>query len=270
MKSFIKLNDYLWQANFDLFNTHCFIIRSKSRLFVVDTFMGPDSVKELKKAAYELAGGRPVSVINTHSHYDHVWGNCLFDDSEFISHNFCRQNMLISGEDELKNYPYPEQIAGNVELVLPDITFTDNLTFYDNDINIVLEWFPGHSKDSLIIWIEPMHICIAGDSVEDPLVLVQKISEYEGPSVLLKNLKLLKEKKPALLLPSHGSRTDGELLTDNIFYLEKLIEFSGNLKDDECTADKFLKSGLHIIDPFYIEAHSVNLKSLQKIHNGLT
>ncbi len=265
MKSFIKLSEFLWQADFELFNTHCFIIRSKSRLFVVDTFMGPDSVKDLKSAACELAGDRSISVINTHSHYDHVWGNCLFDDSEFIAHEFCRQDLLVSGEDELKNYPHPEQIAGSVKLILPDITFTNSLTFYDNDINLVLEWFPGHSKDSLIIWVEPMHICIAGDSVEDPLVLVQKTGEHEGPRVLLENLKLLREKKPALLLPSHGNRTDNELLTDNIFYLEKLLEFSGNAKTEEPTADKFLKSGLHITDPFYIEAHRENLNSLQPL-----
>lgn len=56
------------------------------RTVVFDTFLSPDAAQELRKFAEEAAGRKVSYVVNSHSHFDHVLGNCAFDeDTEFIA-----------------------------------------------------------------------------------------------------------------------------------------------------------------------------------------
>ncbi len=256
-----QINDNLFLFNYGLFNTNCFIIKTASRLFIVDTYMGPESIADMKSFAGQMAEGRQCFVINTHHHYDHIWGNCLFDPKSIIAHENCLEQMKMSALETLEGYRQtnPQWIAGDVRIVLPSITFSERLSFADDDCTVILEHLPGHSSDSILIWLEPYHICIAGDSLEDPLPLVHEDSELAGADVLLKNLKLLAQKAPVSVFPSHGNRTDPALIADNIFYLESLLKKSPQREADKLAAADFLSNGTVVADEFYIDSHRENL-----------
>lgn len=257
MKEFTK---HIFVFNYELFNTNCFIIRGSESIFVVDTFMGPDSILDLRSVFESLRGSRRGFLINTHADYDHIWGNCSFKDCVHIGHAKCRERILNSGLDELKNFPHPEQIAGNVEILPPNVTFETEMQICDPEFRLHLIWTPGHSEDSISLFLEPFGILFAGDSLEAPLPLVPKKSEYTGLEPFLASLHKLQQLKPSLFLPSHGDRSE-TLLQENLHYLERLQQLRGNPPE----LNAYLKDGLKVgsIDPFYLDSHAENIAHVQ-------
>lgn len=265
------INDNLILFKYELFNFNCYIIKTKKRIFIVDTYMGPDSIKDVKAAADELGQGRHLFVINTHSHFDHIWGNCLFENNPIISHTLCRKRIVEKAAIELDSYRIsnPEWIKGDIKIIAPDIVFSEKLIFEDDDCTVILEHFPGHSPDSIIIWLEPYHICIAGDSLEDPFPLTHEYSKLSGADMFLRHLKKLHERKPNAVYPSHGRRYDYELLTDNIAYVANLLSSLGN-EEEEATMIGKVTNNICSISNLYMQYHSKNLSALREhIHEGI-
>ena len=71
-------------------------------MYVCDTFLGPDSMKDIARIIKDNGHHeKPVVVFNSHADWDHVWGNCYFEDAMIISHRECRNRMIAEWEEEL-------------------------------------------------------------------------------------------------------------------------------------------------------------------------
>lgn len=140
-------------------NLNLHVILGDRYNYVIDTGLGPKSVAPLKKHFMD----RPVIVVNTHFHWDHVWGNCAFPGSLIISHKLCRE-LIESRWDEMlaRNRRY---VAGNVSMRLPDMTFEGSVYFEDDGIKIVHT--PGHTMDCISVLDERDRILNAGDNIGD-------------------------------------------------------------------------------------------------------
>lgn len=150
-------------------NLNLHIIMGDRYNYVIDTGCGPKSVAPLLKHIQ----GKPVIVINTHFHWDHVWGNCAFPDSLIVSHKLCRE-LVIGRWDEMiaRNRRY---VAGAVNMRLPDMTFEGSLYFEDDGIKV---WHtPGHTKDSISVLDERDKVLNAGDNIGDtPRAIVPELA----------------------------------------------------------------------------------------------
>jgi len=89
----------------DPYLTNLYVINGERFLFICDTFLGPDSIKEvlkyLKKRGFT---SKPKIVFNSHHDYDHIWGNQCFKDSIILAHELCKKKIEEIGEDDLKEY----------------------------------------------------------------------------------------------------------------------------------------------------------------------
>ena len=195
------------------------VLMTASRIFVVDTYMGPESIKEVVSYCKKNLKGRKGYVINTHSHFDHVWGNSAFPGWDIICHSSCYDILKSEGKKTITEISKtnPEWVKEKINLVLPDLLFESELNFLDKDSTVSIKYLPGHSDDSIIISVMPENILLAGDMLEDPFPLL----EGKNIEVYLKNLEWLKKQNFSKVIPSHGKRDDRELINDNLFYLKK-------------------------------------------------
>lgn len=258
-----KICEHLYRFTYPrFFSTHCYVVETGKNIFVIDTYMGPGAIGDMTAAVERMRRGRNLYVINTHHHFDHIWGNCAFEDAVIVGHRQCRDLVMKGGADTLRELggANPDWVEGEVSLEPPELIFEDRLHFEDGGCTVTLEHFPGHTSDSLIVWLEPMHVCIAGDSVEYPFPTVWEEGGNYGLSVYISNLERLLERRPEKIFPGHGRRTDPELAEDNIFYL-KMLQKGLRLGLEYFSPYKCLPQKNIAFQDFYMDVHRSNIRS---------
>lgn len=145
-----------WDLNLQL-------ILGKRYNYIIDTGLGSLSIDPIKE--YIKKDTKPIIVINTHYHWDHIWGNSSFKDCIIISHRLCRE-IIESKWDEMirKNRYY---IDGEVEKCLPNLVFEKELYFPEDKIRII--YTPGHTIDSISVLDEEEKVINAGDNIGDTI-----------------------------------------------------------------------------------------------------
>lgn len=194
------------------YTTNVFLIEKKSKIFLIDTFCGPDSMMPIKKILEH--NNKEVIVINTHFHWDHVWGNSSFKKNIIISHELCRELLDKYWEEQLKkNEKY---ILGNIEKYLPNLTFKENINFYNEGIEIF--YSPGHTIDSISIFDHDEKILYVGDNLEKPIIYV----ENNDIKTYIKTLNKYLDYKPKKIIASHTLNLTEENIHQTIKYLNDL------------------------------------------------
>lgn len=145
--------------------TYVYVIIRGSQAFMIDTFCGIDYIKDI----LALFPDKEWIAINTHAHFDHLWGNEGFDT--IYAHPLCQP----SKEDYALYHPY---FKGKNPFVKPN-HFVDHYIFEEANLEIV--YTPGHSIDGISIYDHKHHCIFVGDNLERPIVQIDKtlLQEYQ-------------------------------------------------------------------------------------------
>ena len=143
------------------FDLNIGLILGDKHNFVIDTGFGSGSVAPI--LSY-IKNDKPIIVINTHSHWDHIWGNCAFGkNSLIIAHPFLNKYVNRDWENDIKKFE--KYISGDAKKCLPNMTFEGVLHFPDDGVTIFDS--PGHTMDSISVYDENEKILYAGDNIGD-------------------------------------------------------------------------------------------------------
>lgn len=226
--------------------SNIYIISCSGEMVVIDTFLGPrimaDTFQELEANAKEVK-----IVINTHSDWDHIWGNSYFKNSMIVAHkNFAEYLMKTDTEEFQELEKYAE---GPIEIIHPTLTFDKRIYF--EKLGIEVFYSPGHTGDSISIYDTKDKILIVGDNCESP------IPSYVNGLLLEEHLESLKNYLTydfEFIIPGHGKMMTRQDLVDNIQYIEDLIEGDPDkLKFYEMGESKLI----HLTNQLYME-NSIN------------
>jgi len=173
---FTKPTLYGWDLNLGL-------ILGDNRNYVIDTGVGKSSVQPILE--YISGDKKPIVVINTHWHWDHVWGNWCFEDALIISHPTCR-DLLDKHWDEEVEINSQHVIDGDVHKKLPSLVFENELYFPDDKIKIFHS--PGHTRDCISVYDERDKVLHAGDNIGDTneIILPEIDTDFEAFGKLIK------------------------------------------------------------------------------------
>jgi len=143
------------------YNLNLGLILGKTNNYVIDTGLGSGSVAPILD--HIINDGKPIIVINTHFHWDHMWGNWVFGECPIISHTTCRELADKCWDEALReNAGY---IDGEVRKCLPNMVFDGSLYFPDDRVSVFHT--PGHSEDCVSIYDEVDKVLYAGDNIGD-------------------------------------------------------------------------------------------------------
>lgn len=178
-----RITAYAFDENPD-YTTYVYRIDGKRHIFIIDTAYGP---ADMELVTGDIPGKRKsdILVINTHFHWDHVWGNCFFN-CDIIAHSLCSSMIDSAWDRQLSRNK--QMCAGRVEKKLPTIVFEKRL-FYPED-GVELFHSPGHTADSISIADHVERVLFAGDNLEKPLVYVEnkELNSYISTLNYYKNL----------------------------------------------------------------------------------
>ncbi len=141
------------------------VIFTSQGVVVIDTLLFPQETSELVDLVRRKSKNGALYVINTQSHSDHVYGTYLFDGAEVIAHELCRQALQRRGEEELNEVKEQIPELAEVQLRLPSITFTRELTLRLGNKTLRLMHTPGTTPDSIVVYVRENRVLFAGDTV---------------------------------------------------------------------------------------------------------
>lgn len=145
------------------------IVIGRDGVLVVDTLI---SAKEGERFLADIrkVTDKPIKyVVNTHTHLDHAFGNCVFArlGATVISHTADRKMLERVGADTLKNIGNfglkPEDTAGT-EIVLPTLSFSDRMQIDLGDETVeLIRVAPSHTEGSVVVYIPSKKLVFSGD-----------------------------------------------------------------------------------------------------------
>ena len=159
----IKNRNVVFKYNVGEWDLNIHLIIGNKYNYIIDTGLGSFSVAPIKE--YLKNNSNPIILINTHYHWDHIWGNHSFSDCTIISHKLCR-DIIVAKWDEMINKK-KQYIKGDVQMCLPNLVFEDMLYFPDDKIKII--YTPGHTLDSISVLDEEDKVINVGDNIGDTI-----------------------------------------------------------------------------------------------------
>ena len=139
------------------------LILGENRNYIIDTGRGSGSVGPILEYIIKVPQPKPTVVINTHSHWDHIWGNWVFKNSLIVSHKNCLK--ILEEHWDAAVTAHSDSIDGEVQKCLPNLVFEKNLCFADDKINIF--YTPGHTSNCISVYDANDKILYAGDNIGD-------------------------------------------------------------------------------------------------------
>lgn len=224
----------------DNFSNSAYINRGKG--LVCDTFFDLPHAQDLKDFCVHKSGHTPGIVINTHGHWDHFWGNQVFEGAEVIGH----KDMLKDSTGDEKKVPvfkllHNSKVVQNLMAGIMTAAFKKHLPSgkkakfivslgkKDFDLSGVVPQVPGtllegntvldldgtevhlihlgaiHSSSDLVVWIPSEKVLFAGDIFADCSMPMS----IEGGKRWIDVMDyILDELQPEVIIPGHGEVYD--------------------------------------------------------------
>lgn len=197
------------------------VFAGRRETVLIDTCFTERRGRHLRDAVTSLSD-RPVNtIINTHHHGDHTYGNYLFPEATILAHHACRDRMLSTGLDTCSLFPGVDW--GELEISEPTVTFADEITLHLDESTAAVRHAgrAAHTAEDLYVWIPDRGLLYTGDLVFNrgtPFVLMGSVPG------LISTLNELAALDAEVVVPGHGAIGDSGLIQPQIDYLELVWE----------------------------------------------
>jgi len=133
---------------------------------VIDTLPFPQESRAMRDFLRRCSPKGIPYVINTHYHADHVYGNYLYPEADIISWKDTRQYLERYGEENLWRAQEETPELADVRLRLPNILFDKGrLLLHLGGRTLELIHTPGHTADSIVVYVHEDRLLFAGDTM---------------------------------------------------------------------------------------------------------
>ncbi|MEV6795898.1 MBL fold metallo-hydrolase [Streptomyces sp. NPDC051320] len=172
---------------------------------LIDTAATLRRAHALREAVLAAGVPLPRTVVNTHHHGDHTYGNSVFlPDATVIGHDACRSEVLAAGRQ--LHLMWPQTDFGDVSITAPDLTYSERLTVHVGGTEVRLI-HPGvaHTIGDTIVHLPEQRIVFTGDLVFQggtPFIAMGSLSGS------LRALRMLRGLSTDTVVPGHGPVTD--------------------------------------------------------------
>jgi cyclase len=178
---------------------------------------------ERRTRAYLAAIGEvtplPVrTLVNTHHHGDHTYGNHLFPGATIVGHEATRANVLQWG------LPFDAPVWtpvdwGDIELAPPFLTYTDGVTVWVDDLRCEVTHVgtAAHTTNDSIVWVPERGVLFSGDLLFNGGTPFLMQGSVAGAVKVLE--EVVKPLGAETIVPGHGPVTGPQVIDEVLSYL---------------------------------------------------
>ena len=158
------------------------------------------------------------TLVNTHHHGDHTFGNYLFPGATIVGHERTRTGIAEWGMP--RSAPIWTDVDwGDIELAPPFLTYTEGVTLWVDDLRCEVTHVgtAAHTNNDSIVWVPERELLFCGDLLFNggtPFLLQGSIA---GAVEVLENV--LKPLGAKTIVPGHGPVAGPRLIDEILAYL---------------------------------------------------
>ncbi|NLE43581.1 MAG: hypothetical protein GX620_02570 [Chloroflexi bacterium] len=193
---------------------------------VVDVPTLPQDARDWRQRILEMADGPVLYLVLTDTSPDRLLSagimeapivatRAAFDQAAAYTEGFWRSIV----DNLSRRYPDSAGDLGAVEIRLPEVMFTGQLTLYSGDQSVTVEAVDGAALGSAWVYLQQQDVLIAGDTVAASTQPV--MASAPDTEAWLKTLRLLRRKRYAstVVVPGRGPLCDVALTRDLSDYI---------------------------------------------------
>ncbi|WP_327131451.1 MBL fold metallo-hydrolase [Streptomyces sp. NBC_01343] len=193
------------------------------RTLLIDTAATERRALALREAVVAAGVPLPRTVVNTHHHGDHTYGNAVFaPEALILGHDNARTEQIAAGHQ--LELIWPATDFGSVEITAPDLTYNDRMTFHlgETEVRVI---HPGvaHTTGDSIVFLPRQGIVFTGDLVFAGGTPFLAMGSLAGS---LRALELLRSLGAQTVVPGHGPLTDPSAYEATERYLRYVAELA--------------------------------------------
>lgn len=193
------------------------------RTLLIDTAATERRALALREAVVAAGVPLPRTVVNTHHHGDHTYGNAVFaPEALVLGHDNARTEQIAAGHQ--LELIWPTTDFGSVEITAPDLTYNDRMTLHlgETEVQVI---HPGvaHTTGDSIVFLPRQRIVFTGDLVFAEGTPFLAMGSLAGS---LRALELLRSLGAETVVPGHGPLTDPSAYEATERYLRYVAELA--------------------------------------------
>ena len=195
-------------------------VAAADQVIAIDACATERRTRLFREAIGRLSEQPVHTLVNTHAHLDHTFGNYLFaEDAVIVGHANCRAEILHDAPElpARARQMFPSVEWGAIEVVAPSLTFEERLSLYAGELELELIYVsPAHTNTDVVVWLPERKVVIAGDIVfhrGTPFALMGSVAGW------LEALDRLRALGAETIVPGHGPVAGPEVLDGVADYL---------------------------------------------------
>ncbi|MFF1422186.1 MBL fold metallo-hydrolase [Streptomyces sp. NPDC058280] len=203
-------------------NNAGFISDGESTL-LVDTAATEQRARLLREAVLTAGVPLPRTLVNTHHHGDHTYGNGVFvPEAVVIGHDSCRGEQIAAGHQ--LHLMWPGTDFGDIRITAPTVTYHDRLTVWVGETEVrVIHPGAAHTIGDSVVHLPERGIVFTGDLIFQGGTPFVPMGSLSGS---LRALELLRSLDATVVVPGHGPVTDPSAYDATESYLRYVTELA--------------------------------------------
>lgn len=171
------MSDRVYVRSYEHLDINICVVRDEDDLLLVDSRASPTEAAELQADLAAFAPARVRALVNSHAHFDHVFGNQMFGPDSPYSIPIIGHQLLPA---HLDRYERPRLAAWRADpsgepdrdweqvRITPPTRLVNSTVTLQVGTRVVELWpmGPGHTDTDLIVQVADAHTWIVGDVVE--------------------------------------------------------------------------------------------------------
>lgn len=184
------------------------------------------TVRRAQAFLEQVRGVAPLphrTLLNTHHHGDHTYGNFLVPGATIIGHRLTRAEMIATGLSTTKLFA-PGTDWGDIRIAPPFVCFDDRLDIYVDDLEVQAHFVgPAHTTNDVVYYLPQRRLLFAGDLVfhgGTPFVLMGSVA---GSLAAYERLRAF---DVDVVVPGHGAPCGPEVFDRMADYVRWVADVS--------------------------------------------
>lgn len=238
----VEIGDRVFVRRYSFYDQNIGLILGRAEALVIDTRSTYAQAREVQEHVRELTDAPIGVVVDTHGHFDHVFGNGIFRPATIWGHERCVTFMVRHGERRKATIAATEPgIADDLaEIVIdpPDRVFATHARVEVGGREVMLRYLGrGHTDHDIVIEVPDTPVVFGGDLVENGNVpFFNDGYPLEWPATVTALAARVGD--DAVVVPGHGDHGGKPFLEAQAASLGKLADLAQRVEGGEMTLDE--------------------------------